>query len=110
MPFIAGIISFLGFIFLFFIAIIGFIFLFIKGGFKAAGFESRFRNAYSKYKNDELARMIARGQVWTGQTSEQLRDALGEPDSIYSVEGEDTTWLYANGRRITLRDDKVIGW
>ena len=110
MPFLAGIISIIGFIFLFFLALIGFIILFIRGGFKAAGFETRFRQAYAKYKNDELARMIARGELWTGQTSDQLRDALGEPESIYSIDGDDTVWQYANGRRVILREDHVVSW
>lgn len=110
MPIIAGLISIIGFIFLFIIAMIGLVVLFIKGGFKAAGYESRFRAAHAKYHNPETAKMIAAGQIWTGQTAEQLRDAKGEPDSIYSVNDGETIWSYASGLRVIIRDDKVVSW
>lgn len=110
MPIIAGLISIIGFIFLFIIAMIGLVVLFIKGGFKAAGYETRFRNANAKYQNSEAARMIASRQIWTGQTSDQLRDSKGEPDSIYSVNDGEIIWSYNSGLRVVLRDDKVVSW
>jgi hypothetical protein len=110
MPIIAGLISIIGFIFLLIIGLIGIVALFIRGGFKAAGYESKFRHANSKYSNTETAKMIASGQIWTGQTSEQLRDSKGEPESIYSVNDGETIWSYEGGLRVTLRDDKVLHW
>lgn len=110
MPILATIFSLFWFVILFFFLLLASAIFFVRRVFRAGQYETRFRAAFAKYHNDEIARMVARGEIWTGQTADQLRDACGDPESVYSTNDVDHIWQYWNGRRVTLRDDKVIGW
>lgn len=88
----------------------------IYGLWRAFTYETRFRKFFSKYGNEEIARMVASGKIWTGQTDDQLRDALGAPSQIELVQGQEI-WIYRGksalnpaGRRIRLGDHRVQDW
>lgn len=82
---------------------------------RALKYETRFRKFFKKYSNDEIARMIASGKIWTGQTSEQLRDAKGAPLRIETLPDSEI-WIYQGGAlnpaglQITLSGNRVDGW
>lgn len=67
-----------------------------------------------KYGDDSVAERILNREYWRGQTAEQLRDALGPPDSIeqkMSIALNRQAWVY--GRRaleIMLDDGVVAAW
>jgi hypothetical protein len=72
-----------------------------------------------KYGNEVIAQQIMRRTYWLGQTSEQLRDSLGEPvmtDHILLKTRKREVWKYNQrgknrfGLRITLDDDSVANW
>ena len=84
--------------------------------FRAFRHETRFRRFFLKYKNDEVARMIAGGKIWTGQSAAELRDSKGEPLRIEAM-GEDQVWIYQptgllnpGGMRVTVHNDRVKTW
>ena len=87
----------------------------VFGVWKAFTYESRFRKFFSKYQNEEIARMIASAKIWTGQTAEQLRDAKGAPSQIDTIQGQEI-WIYQKaalnprGMRITLNEGRVQNW
>lgn len=67
----------------------------------------------------EVAMKISQGQIWVGQSREQLVAALGEPDSVDEKVLKTkvkNTYKYqetAKGKfalRVTLDDDEVVGW
>ena len=72
-----------------------------------------------KYQDDEIVQSIMNRSFWQGQTSEQLRDSLGNPvdidEKILKTKKKEI-WKYNPqggnrfGLRITLDDDVVIGW
>lgn len=83
-------------------------------GWRFLTYETRFRRFFSKYKNDEIARMVASGKIWTGQTKEQLRDAKGEPLRIEDY-GQESIWVYKmpignQPMRIIVEEDRVKTW
>lgn len=62
---------------------------------------------------------ILRGCIWQGQTSAQLRDALGPPEArserVLKTKTKETWKYYRTGKnryslRITLDDGVVVGW
>ena len=72
-----------------------------------------------KYQDESLVSDIEQGYYWQGQTADQLRDALGDPDDIDEKVLKTKTksvWKYhhqgANryGLRINLDDGVVRGW
>ncbi len=88
----------------------------VFGLWRAMTYETRFRKYFAKYdKNDELARMLASGKIWTGQTAEQLKDAKGEPLSVQSI-GDQTIWIYKPNPltraplRVVIENDRVQNW
>lgn len=87
----------------------------VFGIWRALSYESRFRKFFSKYDNEEVARMIASGKIWTGQTSDQLRDAKGSPSKVETIQNEEI-WIYQGssplqrGLRITLNNNRVQNW
>ena len=68
----------------------------------------------AKYGDDSVVERILSHRYWAGQTAEQLRDALGPPDSIeeqMTISRSRQAWTY--GRRrvvITLDDGVVVAW
>ena len=87
----------------------------IFGAWRAFKYETRFRKFFSKYKNEEIARMVASGKIWTGQTADQLKDAKGTPLSIEKA-GDQEIWIYnrsallPNGMRVAVSQDRVQNW
>jgi len=81
---------------------------------------SRRRSALvDKYGDEELVRDIEQGYYWQGQTAEQLRDALGDPDDIDEKVLKTkikSVWKYypqgvnRYGLRVKLDDAVVTGW
>jgi hypothetical protein len=64
---------------------------------------------------------IEAGEVWIGQTAEELRDALGAPDGVDERQTKSArrqTWKYLDpynerdriGTRVTLEDGIVTAW
>lgn len=79
-------------------------------------FETRFRRYFAKYDhNEELARMIAGGKIWTGQSAEELRDAKGTPLQVEQVQ-DNEIWVYKGNAltkqtlRIVVKDGRVVSW
>lgn len=105
--FTIGLLLFAG-VFILFVAL-------LRGGWRMATFESRFRQMSQKYGNDELARMLAKGEIWTGQTEEELLDAKGNPSSVYS-EGVRTVWHFKpegftkRSIQVVLENGRVTHW
>lgn len=73
----------------------------------------------SKYGNDDIVNQILSRQFWSGQTSEMLRDSLGEPaDCEQKVLKTKTKaiWKYHHkhsnqyGLRVFLENNVVTGW
>lgn len=96
--------------------LLGLLSAFIYGLWRALTYETRFRKFFAKYdNNDELARMIASGKIWTGQTAEQLRDAKGTPLRV-ERQGNSEIWVYQGGAlnprglQIVINDDRVENW
>jgi len=72
-----------------------------------------------KYQDSELVEALMSRSFWQGQTSEQLTDSLGPPQDIDQKilkTKKKEVWKYNHqggnryGLRITLDDDKVVGW
>lgn len=72
-----------------------------------------------KYKDETIVQNIMARRFWQGQTSEQLRDSLGDPASVDAKvlrNRERDVWKYyprgANryGLRITVENGVVVGW
>lgn len=72
-----------------------------------------------KYGDEKVVKGIMDKQYWQGQTSEQVKDSLGNPDDIDTkiMKKKTTeTWKYhekGKGRyafRITLENGLVVGW
>ena len=81
--------------------------------------EARLIFLRNKYGDEALAQKLMQGQYWVGQSSEQLRDALGPPVAVddkllKTIQRE--VWKYnQHGKnryrlRITVEDSKVVGW
>jgi hypothetical protein len=81
--------------------------------------QKRLAYLHAKYHNEELVQKIFNGYLWQGQTEEQLRDAIGEPQAvdrkILKTKTKET-WKYQHqganrfGLRITVEDGYVVGW
>lgn len=73
----------------------------------------------SRYLDGEIAERIIAGQMWQGQSSEQLVDALGRPKSIEQKvfkARKREVWKYDHrggnryGLRVIMEDGVVVGW
>ena len=72
-----------------------------------------------KYGDEKLVHELENGYFWQGQTAEQLRDALGEPEDIDEKVLKTkvkSVWKYNHlggnryGLRINLDNAVVTGW
>lgn len=87
----------------------------IFGAWRALKYETRFRKFFSKYENEEIARMVASGKIWTGQTADQLKDAKGPPLRIEQLPDQEI-WIYngsalsPNGLRVVVNQSRVQNW
>jgi len=73
----------------------------------------------AKYGDPQIVERIMTKTIWVGQTSEQLRESLGEPPDIDEKvlkTKKKQTWKYGHkggdryALRITVEDDAVAGW
>jgi hypothetical protein len=73
----------------------------------------------SKYQNEDVVQKIMRRNFWAGQTTEQLRDSLGNPpskdDNLLKTRKREVWKYHPSGRnryrlRITLDNDVVVAW
>lgn len=80
---------------------------------------ARRRALMTKYGDAAIVERIMRRTVWEGMTVEQLTDSLGRPVAVdEKLTRRSTTRVYkyqrtGRGRyatRITVRDERVIGW
>jgi hypothetical protein len=87
--------------------------------FKVYGKHRQLAMLRAKYQDEEVAQRVFSGFFWQGQTAEQLRDALGDPadiDSKLLKTKKKEVWKYGHrggtryDLRITLDDDRVVGW
>ena len=77
----------------------------------------RLGDLIAKYGDQEIAERILRGEVWVGQSDEQIIDVLGQPDEIgnriESSRGGSEVWRYGRtsakrfSLHITLKDGCV---
>lgn len=72
-----------------------------------------------KYRDEKLVDRLMRGDVWQGETHEQLRDSMGRPLDIDQQVMKTKTkevWKYRQkaknqyALRIFLEDGIVVGW
>jgi hypothetical protein len=79
----------------------------------------RRKHLIERYGDPDIADRIMKAQLWRGQTSEQLRDALGKPadvDQTVLKTKVKEVWKYQpTGKRryavkITLDDGVVVAW
>lgn len=79
----------------------------------------RIRYLSDKYKDTSVVTRIMNGEAWIGQTAEQLRDTLNEPEDIDTKVMKSKireTWKYGQygtnryRLRITLENNLVVGW
>lgn len=96
----------------------------ITDNFDILGNKKRQRDARiawlrDKYRDESIVQKLVQCQYWVGQSSEQLRDSLGEPVAVddkllKTIKRE--VWKYnQNGKnryrlRITVENDRVVGW
>ena len=51
-------------------------------GYKYSQKQKRLADLRAKYSDEDTVQKIYAGYFWEGQTEEQLRDALGQPDAV----------------------------
>ncbi|WP_445177732.1 hypothetical protein [Pseudomonas sp. McL0111] len=80
---------------------------------------ARLKYLRDKYQEEHIVQNILEKRIWTGQTSEQLIDSLGQPaatDHKFLKTKTRDIWKYhhqsANryALRITVENDQVTGW
>ena len=86
---------------------------------KLVGRMRRHSTLMEKYGDEDLVKDIEQSYYWKGQTADQLRDALGDPDDIDEQVLKTkvkSVWKYDHrggnryGLRINLDDEVVVGW
>lgn len=94
----------------------------LAGGVVGAGiwgYRQRRKHLIERYGDAETARRMMRGIVWQGETAEQLRESLGEPEDIDEKvlkTKRKEVWKYRRtgknrfGLRVTLDDGIVTAW
>ena len=84
-----------------------------------AELEARRAELQRKYASEAIVGRIINGDVWQGQTAEQLRDSLGPPVDVDERVLKSKTrhvWKYRPigtrrfSLRVTLENDAVVGW
>ena len=72
-----------------------------------------------KYGNEEIVDRIIRGDVWMGQTSEQLQEAIGTPvdvdEKVLKTKIKEIWKYHRRGQnryalRVNLDNGVVVGW
>jgi hypothetical protein len=90
-----------------------------KQQLELANLQSKLTYLRNKYTDEALVQRMMRGQIWPGQTAEQLNDSLGLPiavDDIQLKTRKREVWKYGNTGinryrlRITLDNDVVVSW
>jgi hypothetical protein len=86
---------------------------------RKANREARRTALLEKYGDAKLVELIMSGSVWEGQTAEQVKDSVGEPEAIdekvlKTKKKEVWKYGYEGGNRynlrVTLDNDAVVGW
>lgn len=81
--------------------------------------EQRVAYLLEKYGDESIVSSILSGDIWQGQTADQVRDTLGEPidtDSDVLKTKVKEVWKYRQfgvnryGLRVKLENDLVVGW
>jgi uncharacterized membrane protein len=81
--------------------------------------QKRIKALQERYGDGQIVRRIVEKEFWKGQTAEQLRDSIGNPQGIDKksmATRKREVWKYnRTGKhryalRITLDDDVVSGW
>jgi hypothetical protein len=90
-----------------------------KQQLQLANLQSKLTYLRNKYTDEALVQRMMQGQIWPGQTSEQLNDTLGLPvtvDDIQLKTKKREVWKYGKTGinryrlRITLDNDVVVSW
>jgi len=81
--------------------------------------EERRKRLLAKYGDNETSRDLIAARIWTGETAEQLRDSLGQPEDVDQKVLKTKSreiWKYGHkggnryGLRITVENGAVVGW
>lgn len=84
-----------------------------------AAYDSRVAYLREKYGDEALVERILKGDIWQGQTAEQLQDSMGTPidtDKDVLKTKVKEVWKYRQfgmnryGLRVKLENDLVVGW
>jgi len=82
-------------------------------------YEDRRQHLMSLYNDEEIVDNIIEKTIWNGETEDQVRQSLGDPESVDQsvLKGKKSEvwkyYQYAKGRfhlRVTLENDLVVGW
>lgn len=88
-------------------------------GYKYSQKQKRLADLRAKYSDEDTVQKIYAGNFWEGQTEEELRDALGQPDAVDNKLLKTMTreiWKYHPSGvnryrlRITVDNGRVAGW
>lgn len=88
-------------------------------GYKYSQKQKRLADLRAKYSDGDTVQKVYAGYFWEGQTEEQLRDALGQPDAVDNKLLKTMTreiWKYHPSGvnryrlRITVDNGRVAGW
>ena len=72
-----------------------------------------------KYNDENLVERLMKQEFWQGQTSQQLLDSIGKPESVHTQVLKTKTkeiWKYNRvksnqfGLKITIENGIVVGW
>jgi hypothetical protein len=92
---------------------------FIKSQKQSQEEDERTKRIYTKYGHTELGDRLAKRVMWTGETTEQLRDSFGPPldiDEKVLKTKKREVWKYFRkgqnryGLRVTIESGIVVGW
>jgi len=81
--------------------------------------EDRRQHLMNLYNDEEIVDRIIEKIIWNGETEDQVRQSLGDPESVDQavLKGKKSEvwkyYQYAKGRfhlRVTLEDAFVVGW
>jgi hypothetical protein len=95
------------------------VFMLIVIAWAALSNNQRQKALLAKYNNAEVVDMIMKKIIWQNQTSEQLRDSLGQPAEVdrkvMKTKIREVWKYFKTGKRryalrITLENGVVVGW
>lgn len=110
--------SYIGYLFVFFIAGV-IVTIVIETHKHKQKNHDRKNRLMQKYNDSEMVEALMSGSFWQGQTSDQLYDSLGEPESVDKKVLKTKSkqiWKYGHkggnkfSLRITIENDSVVGW